>query len=224
METTVNGSGDTTTATNGQAPAEAAPAETPQPEVVSKDVYERMKTDMLKAKQKADEVQKLLEQQKLQALKATQNWEEVAKVKEQEAEDFRKKYDGLSKAVVESKKYEVLKTEAMKSGINSISLADLELLDFPELEIETTSQGKIIVHGADRAISNLKTLRPHWFSAKPASVNPTSPETKHAVSGVMTVNQLNELEKAWHKDRTPQSKKAYEDALRGFNVQQQKRS
>lgn len=194
--------------------------ETPPPEeTVSKDVFERYKSDAFKYKSKVKELEKELEDKKLKALKDSQNWEEIAKLKEQEAEEAKSDRDRLKQAVIDKEKFSSLRAEALKSGINPASLPDLELLDFAEISIETTNQGKILVHGADKAIQNLKMLRPHWFQAKPATINPSTPETLQTTSGIISVADLEKLQGEYKKNPNSANEKAYREAITKFKNQ-----
>lgn len=224
MSETVNNTDPNATNVNPPAPPPTDTTNT-DGEAVPKEVYERMKSDMLKAKQKADELEKSINSQKLAALKQTENWQELAKLKEQEAEDYKTKYERLSSSLVENKKLDAIRTEALKLGIDQRSLEDLEMIDFNEVQIETTSTGKINVLGADKAVANLKLRKPHWFNSKPATVNANSPTTQapalNSQDGAMKA--LTEAEQAWKKNPNPQTKKAYEDATRNYNLNYNKR-
>lgn len=183
---------------------------------VSQEVFERTKKDMFKFKQEAENLKKLTDEQRLQRLKETQNWEAIAKEKEQEAQEERRKRETLESSIVQHQKFMALKTEALKHGMYPSSLEDLELLDLPEVNVETTSTGKILVTGADRAIANLKTLRPHWFKQNAASINPSSPETIQTNSAQITTAELDKLAEAYKKNPTQENKQAYFNAIQKY--------
>lgn len=196
------------------------PVVPPIEERISKEEFLRVKNDMHKFKEDARKLQEELENKRIGAMKEKQDWEGIAKAKEQEAADFKEKYDGLSRSLVENAKHSALKNAALKSGILDQSLSDLELLDFAEVHVETTTTGKILVSGAENAIESLKKRRPHWFGTKPASVNPSSPETFTPSNGRVSMEDLGKLEKAYKEN--PQSsaaKKAYSDAIYTFKTQ-----
>jgi hypothetical protein len=121
--------------------------------------------------------------------------------------------------LVNEKKIAALATEAVKQGINPASLPDLELLDFDEVQVETTSTGKILVTGQDRAIAKLKTLRPHWFSSGVPSVNPSSPQTFKPNMDQVTVADLNAAELNYRKSKSDSDKKIYFDLIQKFKAQ-----
>lgn len=209
---------------NPNPPADPAnpPADpaTPTDEMVSKSVHEQIKTDLFKEKEKRRLLEEQLANSKINAMKEKQDWEGIAKAKEQEAEEFKSKYEGLSKSLIEQAKQSALKTAALKAGILEQSLADVELLDFSEIVVETTSTGKILVSGADQAIENLKRRRPHWFGTKAASINPASPESLAPSNGTVTLQQIKDAEAAYKKAPDNKSlQKAYFDLLIAFKKQ-----
>jgi hypothetical protein len=93
--------------------------------------------------ERAQALEKQLADQKLAKLKESQNWQEIAKLKEEEANAAKSETNSLKQAVINDKKTSALKTAAVKAGINPQSLDDLDLLDFDEISVETTSQGKL---------------------------------------------------------------------------------
>lgn len=177
-------------------------------------VIKRFKDDLFrekKARQDAEDENKRLKEEKL---KASKNFEELAKTRETERDQEKAKREALEKAILEREKVSALRTEALKQGIRSDSISDLDLLDFPEIDIETTSTGKIIVHGAAQAVQGLKAKRPHWFTNAPPSINPASPETTPTIPGELTVSKVLELEAAYKKSPSKENKLAYEEAMK----------
>jgi len=209
----------------GDLPADTKPVDTPEvpaadpvkePEV-SKDLYEKFKADAKAAQEALKATQDQLEEMKMAKLRESKNWQEIARIKEEEATQAKKEREDLKKAIINQQKSIALRAAANKAGINPLSLDDLDLLDFDEVQVETTSQGKILINGADAAIMRLKTLRPNWFLKNPSAVNPSSPEVK-APAGAVDLKTLFELEKEYKKN--PQSKealKAYTEAIKQYN-------
>ncbi len=183
---------------------------------VSQEVFDRMKKDMFKHKEDADKAKKAMDEQRLARLKETQNWEAVAKEKEQEALEEKNRRQALESSIVQHQKFMALKNEALKQNMHPSSLDDLELLDLPEVNVETTSTGKILVTGADRAIANLKTLRPHWFKQNVTSINPATPETIQTNQNTITIADLEKLEQEYKKNPTQANKQAYFTAIQKY--------
>lgn len=193
------------------------PPADPQGEVVSKTAYDQMKADLHKNKEDKKALQLQLDAAKIARMKENQDWEGIAKTKEQEAEEYKSKFEGLSKNLIEQAKQSALRTAALKAGILDSSLSDIELLDFSEVTTETTSTGKILVSGADQAIANLKLKRSHWFGTKASSINPASPETLTPTNGSVTLEVLQAAEKEYRKNPHDKAvREKYEQLTRAF--------
>lgn len=195
------------------------PADSPTESLVSKEAYDRVKADMHKFKQEKADLERRLAEMKVQGHKEKEDWKSVAEHHETTAKELQSKYEGLKSSLVAEKKFSALSAEAMKQGINPASIPDLELLDFDELTVETTSTGKILVSGADRAIAKLKTLRPHWFTKTVPSVNPSTPNLGTPQNGTVTIADLNNAEIQWKKTKSDADKKAYFDLIQRYKAQ-----
>lgn len=167
---------------------------TEEPKVVSKEAYEKVMQDMHKYKKALKEIESSKKQQELQSLKEKQEWQKIAELKEAEANQEREERTKLTKAVVTDKKMSAIRDAARKAGILDTAEEDIELLNWSEVEVETTSTGRINVLGADDAVKRLKTLKPHWFGKSVGKVNSKIPETKQN-SDVVSLEKLTKLRK-----------------------------
>lgn len=190
-----------------------------EPQVVSRDAYENVKKDMLKFKQQTAEFQKRLDDMKINGHKEKEDWKSVASLHEEKAKDLETKYNGLKDSLVREKKIGALTIEAQKHGINPASISDLELLDFEEISVETTSTGKILVSGQDRAIQRLKTLRPHWFTANVPSVNTHTPTANKPLTGIVTMEDLNRAQAQYSKTKSDSDLQIYKDIIFKYKSQ-----
>ncbi len=173
------------------------PGEPNPPEMVSREEFERVQADMHKFKDAARAANASAEALKLQGLKAKEDYKAIA-------EDFEKKYseavkerDQIRTAIVSDKKMSAIKLEAKKAGILDTALEDLELVDFPEVNVETTSTGRMNVLGVERAIQRLKTSRAHWFGKSAPNVNPGTPGV--SLDGKVTYEEFTASENAARK-------------------------
>lgn len=123
------------------------------------------------AKEKAD----ALEVIRMNGLKEKDDWKKVA-------QDFEEKYNteratnaNKDKIIVTDKKMTAIKDAALKAGLLESASDDLELVDFKEVTVETTSTGRINVLGVDRAVQSLKAKKPHWFGKATPNVNGNAP-------------------------------------------------
>lgn len=200
---------------NPNPPADDPPA----PALVSREAYDRVKNDMHEFKKKTADLQKTIDDMKVQGHKAKEDFKSLAEHHEARAKQYETELTGLKSGLIASKKTEALTAEAVKHGINPASIPDLELLDFDELTVETTSTGKILVSGADRAIQKLKTLRPHWFSKQVPSVNTATPNLGTPQNGQVTIADINAAEAQWKKTKSDADKKAYYDVIQKYKAQ-----
>jgi len=180
---------------------------------------ERIKKDLFKYKSEAQQLREENERLKLQTHKEKEDWKTVAEHHETKAKDIESKYTKLQNALVDEKKFSALRAEASKAGINAASIPDLELLDFPELHVETTSTGKILVSGADAAVAKLKTLRPHWFTNVIPSVNSATPNLGRPNGSLVTLADVNAAEAQWSKTKSESDKKIYFETIQKFKAQ-----
>lgn len=194
------------------------PPAPPAPPVDDAD-KDRYRRDMLKYKEEAQALKRQNEELKLKTHKEKEDWKTVAEHHEVKAKEYEQKFSGLQAALVNEKKIAALTIEAQKHGINPAALADLELLDFPELSVETTSTGKILVSGQDRAIAKLKTLRPHWFTSSVPSVNPSSPNLGAPISDRVTLAELSAAEAAYTKTRSDADREKYQQMIKKYKAQ-----
>jgi hypothetical protein len=180
---------------------------------------DRIKRDMLKYKDENAQLKASIEDMKLKGHKEKEDWKTVAEHHEIKAKEFETKFNGLKDGLVREKKISALIIEAQKQGITPASLPDLELLDFDEVQVETTSTGKILVSGQDRAIAKLKTMRPHWFSTNVPSVNPSTPNVGTPNSNVVTIADLNAAEAQYKKTKSEADKKNYYEIIHKYKAQ-----
>lgn len=191
----------------------------PNPQPPIDDGGDRIKKDMLKYKDEAAQLRKQIDDLKLNGHKEKEDWKTVAEHHEQKSKEYQQKFEGLKDGLVHEKKISALIIEAQKQGITPASLPDLELLDFDEVSVETTSTGKILVSGQDRAIAKLKTLRPHWFSTSVPNVNPSTPNVGTPNSGIVTMADLNAAEAQYKKTKTEADKKNYYEIIQKYKTQ-----
>jgi hypothetical protein len=170
--------------------SEAAPKETPA-EVVAREDHERALNDLHKFKKQAKENEEKLKQFELAKLKESENYKAISEIKDKELTEYKEKYETLSNHLVFNKKYDAVKTVAIKAGLLDVN--DLEGLDFSAIAIETTSTGNVNVLGVDSFVTNLKNKKPHWFDQKKTKVNSDSPEARMKENTPITVDDVYNL-------------------------------
>ena len=155
-----------------------------KPKHVAIEEYESTRAELEKVRQKAKEAGEKLktmederENAKISAMKEKEDWKKLAELREQEATELKKRLDTTGKATTEYFKKAEIRAQAMKAGIRESALDDLDLLQFSEVNVETTSTGRINVLGADKAVERIKATRPFWFEDKKApAIDTTNPK------------------------------------------------
>lgn len=149
---------------------------------------QRLKDDMLKYKKESQESKKIIESLKQQKLKEQNDFKTLYETAHSELEQFRTGY-------VKEKKREALRSAVQKLGLRAEAEQDLDLLGLDPLTEELTTEGRVIVHGAEQYAQQLKQQRGHWFKTnEPPRINsgggakPDTPQT-------LTANYMVELER-----------------------------
>lgn len=203
-------------------PKAIPPAVPPVTEPVVPVVDEAAEARKLLAAERAknDKITRELADAKAQGLKSKEDWKGVAALNETRANELEAENTRIKGAVVNDAKIKALTTEAVKAGINPISIPDLELLDFAEITTETSSNGKVVVSGANAAIANLKRLRPNWFTGEPPAINPTTPQGGvNQPNGNISLDMVIAAQDKYVKSKSDSDKKAYEDILIKYKAQ-----
>jgi hypothetical protein len=158
-----------------------APEEIKVPEgYVSKTELEHALADLQKFKTRANELEGKAKKEEEARLRETENWKKLYELKTQESEEKDQKLNQIQESIVENAKFSAVKEAALKSGIRPEALGDLSLIGFKDVAIETTSNGNVVVLGADRFVEQLKTIRPHWFGKPAINLNGNLPGVKGA--------------------------------------------
>jgi len=188
----------------------------PEKTYSAKDV-ERIVNELTQYKTKAIELENKFKNQELEQAKASQEWQKVAELHEKTAKEYQDKFERFKSAVVSDKKLSAIREEAIKAGIRKESLADLGILDYPEVKLDTDSEGNFLVEGADKAVQRLKTLRGHWFQSVAPKVHAESPSVTGAGNQV-SWDDLKKLELDYKKNPNSANAENYKKALLAYKA------
>lgn len=186
----------------------------PSEEKISMSEYKKLMAQLEDQKKRFNAAQDALKGKEIEQMKADKRWQEIAEMREKEAREANEKYESMSQAVRNDRKMSAIKTAALSAGIRKEALDDLELFDFPEVNIETTSSGGFSVMGAKEAIDALKVRKPYLFAKPSSALNSSSPEVVN--SGKITIEQVRKAQMQWNKTRSREDLQAYETALKQF--------
>ncbi len=146
----------------------------PNPNPVDKD-KERVLKDVLRYKAEVKELQDKLSAQEISGLKSKEDWKKIAEIKEEEAKVAKEELGGVRSALASDKKLSAIRNAAVSAGMKAEALDDLDLYEFEDVVLETTSTGRINVLNAQDAIDRFKMTRPHLFGGKKTNINSDSP-------------------------------------------------
>jgi len=104
-----------------------------------------------------------LEAVQTQQLHEKESFKELYEREKQKRAEAEEKAKNLSQTVFNNFKISAIKEEALKAGILDSAIEDLDIIDNSIVEVETTDQGRINIHGARDFIEDLKSKKPHWF-------------------------------------------------------------
>jgi hypothetical protein len=151
---------------------------TPEPkiEVISKQEFDHVMSDLHKQKAKARELEEKVRTIETQKLKEKEEWKTLADQYEGEAKQAKDEVAKIKEGLVVRTKFDAIKAEAIKLGIHESAIDDLRMLGWDDVRIETTSEGRVNVLGAEKAMQRVKTQKPYLFKAPGApNVNVNTP-------------------------------------------------
>lgn len=180
----------TTTTTTETNPNAATTTTAPKEEMVSKADLERALADLHKYKSKAKTYEEKIEQEKTARMKEQNQWKELAEQREKEAAEAKAETQKIQGSFLGERKFNAVREKCAALGLRPEAMSDLEMLDLSQVQIETTSTGKINVLGADKFSERLKALKPHWFADKqPPNVNSGGPRIDDT-DGTITTDMI----------------------------------
>jgi len=197
---------------------EPSPEPQPEPSAVGREEFERLVAANKKLIEERDTFKEGLKAKELEQMKASQQWQEIAELKEKEAMEARAESDNIKKALVTREKMSAIKTAAMASGIRAEALDDLDLFDFPEVQIETTNLGNIKILGAKEAVDSLKVRKPYLFGKKSGNLNTDLPTVVDG--GKVTIDQIMKAEEKARKSGKAEDMASYSKLTQQYNQQQ----
>lgn len=195
------------------------PVQTELPIEADKDeLLAKAKKQELELRREMEHMKAELERSKKETLRKQSSYKELAEQLEKELELEKNKTKQYSEAYLYDRKLDAAKTAAAQSGMRKDAIDDIEafLSRATEIEVETTSTGRINVLGADRFISRLKSQKPYLFETRGSKVNPETPSVNGGTD--ITYEKLQELKVKASKSNNPKSAEwqAYKKAIEEF--------
>jgi hypothetical protein len=135
----------------------------PAPEMVPKAEYEKLQLDLKKFQ---TDSQKLAEQltntnKELLTLKKQQSesqgdFKSLYETEKAAREEWEQKHGKLKENLFFNEKYRAAQSAVVKAGMKTDALKILDSQTFEELQVETTSNGRFLVHGAETFAEKMK--------------------------------------------------------------------
>lgn len=184
---------------------------------VSSAEVKKLMAELNEAKREAELAKTELKGKEIEQMKAGERWKEIAELREKEANQYKEQYESMSNAVSKDRKMNAIRQSAQAAGIRSEAFDDLDLYDFPEVQVETTSTGSARVVGAKEAVDALKAKKPHWFSKPSSSLNSSSPGVVDG--GKITVEQIRKAQAQYGKTKSRDDLSTYNDLMIKYKKQ-----
>ncbi len=180
---------DTTTTTTTRKTAPAG---------VSQAAFDRVSNDMHAFKKAAKDAQEKLKAIETEKLTKNNEFKTLYEQEKNAREAAEKTSKDLKDSFINEKKYSAVKAQAMAAGLKPEALDDLDMIDFTDVVVETTSTGKTNVLGVEAQIKKLQAAKPHWFGGKTTpKINSGNPRVIEGAEGgdKITVEQVRKAEK-----------------------------
>lgn len=210
---------DSTQPTNNNEQPKPDNSVPPQEKPPAPDINAKLMEELNKYRAKATELETKFKQRESDELKNNQKWQELAELKEKEAAQAIEEKEKLKSAIVTKEKMSAIREAAIQAGLRKESIPDLRLIDFPEVKLETNSEGEFTASGADKAIQRLKSLRPHWFQTAAPSINSSSPVVTGDSSAITYEKHVKPAQEEYNKNPTAANAEKLKGVLLQFKKQ-----
>lgn len=198
-------------------------------DLVPKSAYEGVKNDLHKWKQRAKEHESQLKEvnEKLAKLSSDADGNDhktLAERYKKEAAEQKARADKLNEGYIYGEKHRTVYSELKKLGLKDEAERYLEYEDLKDLEVETTSKGRVNVLGAKEWASDFFSKNKFLFeSKKAAGVNSTDGRgTGGSSSDKVTPADVVAAERQAKKTNKPEDVLAYKEILNKYQKQKQR--
>jgi hypothetical protein len=159
----------------------------------------RFKHEARELKEQNAKLQRAIEEQKENQMRQQEQWKELYEREKEKSSALQSRNDEIQNSFFGSLKSKEIEREAVKLGIRSEALRDLDILDTSYVITETTSQGNVNIVGAAEFVERLKQDRPYWFQQKTnTNINSGNPTfdgpKKYSASDLLQLQKENPAE------------------------------
>lgn len=157
----------------------------------------RVARDLGKLKDENRALKQQLKERDEAKAKEENRWKDLYETTSKERDETSEKLSRTESTFKTTLKVNKIEQLALKAGLREDALDDLELMDFPEVEVEETDSGRYLVSGADKAIDRLKKKKPHWFKDDKAPNFNSGGGRKPTVEGPVTADDVANAERKY---------------------------
>lgn len=186
--------------------------------------HRRALDDMHRYKNEAAELRAAKEELEVQALQEKEDYKTLAereRAKRLEAEQEREK---LKTSFVDTQKFAAIREACVKAGMRPEALKHLDRYDWDGVTVEYTSNGRLLIHGQELAVNDLKKTDSYLFSsAEVPTINSGGAANRGTSTKPpeITAEGLLKMEAAWKRGE-PGAREAYVKARTQFISNRQK--
>lgn len=196
-------------------------------ETVAKADHDRALADLhkFKSEAKAKETELADLKARLEAIEtekktSTGDFKSLYEQSQSSANEWKSKYEGLKGSMVITEKHKAATAALVKAGIHAEALSMLDHEKFEGMEVEATSQGRFIVHGADLFAESFKKKYAFAFGkGAPPVVNAGGGSGGGSEGGDLNPTRLFEIEQECKKKG---DMKPYREAVTRYMEQKRK--
>lgn len=171
-------------------------------------------------------VQKIKDEEKARSTKTNEDkgdFKSLYESTKQELTDFKQKHDQFKLDVINTSRYAALESALKTAGLKQGGETVIDFADMEKMPFETTSRGRILVHGAEEMADALKKQYPYLFGKPVDKINTGGGAGAGGGGGDDKVTALAVLEAEDAARKDPKKKGDYEAVYRRY-VEQQKQT
>lgn len=170
------------------------------------------------AEKEKQRLQQQIEEFQTQKLREQEDWKTLAEREAQAKKEALERYESLRESIYQNEKFNAVRSYAMQKGLIPEAERDLSLLSMDGVTVEATSEGRLIVHGAESFVDNtLLKDRSHWFRSKEVPrFNSGGAGQKGGVTPEISASIVVELERKFRRTGSAEDKKAWTEALDAY--------
>lgn len=176
-----------------------------EPITIKYEDHQRAIKDALKNKERANEAESKLASFEEQRLKDNEDWKTLSERATAKADEYKTKFEDSRTAFIENEKYTSIKAALLKAGLRGEAEQDIDLLDLKGVQYELTSNGRVLLHGVESYVDEVKKNRPHWFASNGIpKFNPGGAGGSSVSDELLTPQKVVELERKYLREGNKQ--------------------